>query len=280
MNIRFMVIDHDHASRHSIRLYLAGRPDFEMIGEADTFDEAVTTTGLLRPDVIFADAGLLPETGFFPSSAFSEDQRPLIVFLSADRHFALQAFDMGGVDFLLKPVHQDRFAMCLARIQNQIDSRRAKAKSFFLNTSRREMPSASCGNQERLSVTSRRRTLVIETSKIDWIGAAGDYSELHVAGATHLLREPLSALLNRLPANAFFRIHRSFVVNLDKVSGFKALRNQDFLVRMKDRTILRASRTFSEDFRTAIARREQCKVVTVDSPSVSSNSGAAHAIYV
>ncbi|HEY1214726.1 MAG TPA: LytTR family DNA-binding domain-containing protein [Bryobacteraceae bacterium] len=279
MSIRFMLIDHDHASRHSIRLYLAGRPDFEMIGEADTSDEAVTTTRLLRPDVIFADAGLLQETRFFVPSVFSEDQGPVMVFLSADQNFALQAFDVGGADFLLKPVRQDRFEVCLARIRNQIDSRRARTKSISGNTPRDEMPSVSCGNQERIAVTSRRRTLVIETSKIDWIGAAGDYSELHVAGATHLLREPLSVLLNRLPSDMFFRIHRSFVVNLNKVSGFKALRNQDFLVKMKDRTILRASRTFSEDFRTAIARQERREVATAGSSPVPSNSGAVSAIY-
>lgn len=278
MSIRFMLIDHDHASRHNILLYLAGRPDFDMIGEANTFEEAVTITRTLPPDVIFADVDLLQEKFFAPSIYFG-DQETMVVFLSADRHFALQAFDMGAADFLLKPVCQDRFEVCLTRIRSQIDSRRPKTKSMFLNPSRSEVPPASCGNQERIAVTSRRRTLVIETSKIDWVGAAGDYSELHVAGATHLLREPLSVLLNRLPSDMFFRIHRSFVVNLNKVSGFKALRNQDFLVKMKDRSILRASRTFSEDFRAAITRQERRKVATADSPSVPSNSGAARAIY-
>lgn len=279
MSIRFMLIDRDPASRHDIGLFLTGRSEFEKIGEASAIEEAVTKIRLLRPDVVFADVSLLQGLNFCTSSGYADDGKPILVFLSPYRHFALQAFDLGAADYLLKPIRQDRFEVCLARIRNQVDSRQQNTKCISKDASPREVPQALDEKLKHIAVKSRRRTVVLEPSEIDWIAAAGDYSEIHVAGAAHLLREPLSVLLSRLPPDVFFRIHRSFVVNLDRVSGFKALRNQDFLVRMKDRAILRASRTFSEDFRSAIARQGTRRVTNLDSFALSNNSGAQSAIY-
>jgi two-component system, LytTR family, response regulator len=182
----------------------------------------------------------------------SQPAKPLVVLLTTQRHYALQAFDLGAADFLVKPIRDDRFAITLSRLREQVSRRWGVERPAMRQT----ISASAVSIYRRITVTDRRRTHVIEANDIEWISAAGDYTELHVHGATHLLREPLSVLLGRLPANVFCRIHRSFVVNLNRVTGFKTLRNQDLLVKLKDKTVLRASRTFSDDLRRALT--QQC----------------------
>jgi len=274
-----MLIDNDRISRNSVRTHLADSRDFEAIGEATTAEQATAGIKLRQPDVIFADFGLLQEAGSFLASGYSDRHRPIVVFLATHQHLALQAFDLGAADFLLRPIRQDRFEVCLARIRSHLESRRTVEKLGSENLSPKSMSLTYGESQVRITITNRRRTHVIDTDEIDWIAAAGDYSEIHVARTTHLLREPLSVLLNRLPATTFCRIHRSFAVNLNRVSGFKALRNHDFLVRMKDRSILRASRTFSDDFRTAIALQGPRRHAALGLLPRLNDNGVSHALY-
>jgi two-component system LytT family response regulator len=199
---------------------------------------------------------MMQSSGFDLARLLCEPVNPIVVFLTAHKDYALQAFDLGATDYLLKPISDDRFEISLNRVRGQFARRRAADRHVEMETTRFSELHQGRNRSGRIIVTDRKRTNVIEVNAIEWISAAGDYSELHVGGATHLLREPLSVLLSRLPAHLFCRIHRSFVVNLSRVSGFKRLRNQDLLVRLKGRTVLRASRTFSDELRKAIT--QQC----------------------
>jgi two-component system, LytTR family, response regulator len=255
MSIRLLLIDRDSVERSALRSRLSGRDRFEVIGEASSAEDAVKKTMSLRPDAIFVDVRTMESAGLGVARLLSRPADPIVVFLATHKDYAWQAFDVGAADYLLKPMSDDRFEISLKRIQEQFGRRSSAVSDVVGNTAVYAQPSsyppAASG---RIAITDRKRTHVIETNEIEWIGAAGDYTELHVRGATHLLREPLSVLFGKLPAHVFCRIHRSFVVNLGKVSGFKALRNQDLLVRMKDRTVLRASRTFSHGLKKAIAQ--------------------------
>ena len=256
-SIRFILIDADPVTVSTVRTRLLRHHDFEMLAEASSGEDALTKIEVLQPDAIFVDIEMMESSGIELPQLFCQPVRPIVVFLTADRDYALEAFDLGAADCLLKPISDDRFEISLSRIRRQFAQRapvgiNAEPETARLDDTSHHRRSTSA----RIIVTDRRRTHVIEASEIEWIGAAGDYTELHVRGATHLLREPLFVLLSRLPANLFCRIHRSFVVNLSRVSGFKTLRNQDLLVRLKDRTILRASRTFSDELRKAIT--QQC----------------------
>jgi two-component system, LytTR family, response regulator len=250
--IRLLLIDSDPIAMSAMRTRLLAHGDFKIIAETSSGEEALRKICTLRPDAVLVDVATLEASGLNGADLLSQPAKPLVVLLTTQRHYALQAFDLGVADFLVKPVRDDRFAITLNRLREQVSHRFGTARPAIGAPIPPSVPSI----YRRITVTDRGRTHVFEAHDIEWISAAGDYTELHVHGATHLLREPLSVLLGRLPANVFCRIHRSFVVNLNRVSGFKTLRNQDLLVKLKDKTVLRASRTFSDDLRRTLT--QQC----------------------
>lgn len=250
--IRLLLIDSDPIAMSAMRTRLLAHGDFKIIAETSSGEEALRNTCTLRPDAVLVDVATLEASGLNGADLLSQSAKPLVVLLTTQRHYALQAFDLGVADFLVKPIRDDRFATTLNRLREQVSRRFGVGRPAMGAPIPPPLPSI----YRRITVTDRRRTHVFEVHDIEWISAAGDYTELHVHGATHLLREPLSVLLGRLPANVFCRIHRSFVVNLNWVSGFKTLRNQDLLVKLRDKTVLRASRTFSDDLRRALT--QQC----------------------
>ena len=251
--IRVLLIDTDSATTSRIRTHLRAHTDFELLVEASSgnIDARLTKH---QPDVIVIDVDLMESSGYDFARLMSNAMRPVLIFITTNTNYALRAFDLGAVDYLLKPLRDDRFEISLNRIREKLSHRRRPRSVIQDGTASQPLSDHHSAYPRDIIVTDRRGTHVIEPYDIEWIGAAGDYTELHVRDATHLLREPLSVLLGRLPVDAFCRIHRSSVVNLGKVSGLKTLRNQDLLVRLKDKTVLRASRTFSDELRRAITQ--------------------------
>lgn len=248
--IRLVLLDADALSVADIAARLRLHEDFEVVCETTSSADTFEKISVLRPDAILLNVEMLES--FDMARLLNQPSRPTIVFLTANRDYAFEAFEFGAADYLLKPISSPRLEMCLNRIREQFILRRlAKREAgraadvFKLRSLRAPVP-------VRIAVTDRRKTRLIEAQEIEWIGAACDYTELHIGDRTFLLREPISVLLGRLPASSFCRIHRSFAVNLNRVTGFVALRNQDLLVKLKDKTVLRASRTFSDGFRRAI----------------------------
>jgi len=257
-SIRVILIDSDPVAIAAVRARLLAHPDFKVIAEASSGADALIKICTLKPDAVLADVTTLEASRLAGADLLSQPVKPLVVFFSAHRHYALEAFELGAADCLVKPIRDDRFEITLNRLREQLARRWAVERPAVRES--RAWPALSIPRptflNHRITVTDRRHTHVVEANEIEWISAAGDYTEIHVRGTTHLLREPLSVLFRRLPVNLFCRIHRSFVVNLNRVAGFKTLRNQDLLVKLKDKTVLRASRTFSDDLRRALT--QQC----------------------
>ena len=252
-SIRVLLLDADPITTSKVRGHLRTHDDFELLvdGSSGDIDGRIAEH---QPDVLVVDVDLMESNGCDVAQLMNAAMRPVLVFITAHTSYALRAFDLGAADYLLKPLQEDRFAISLQRIREQLTHRRAARGFPSAAPPSRPLPELHPTSPRHITVTNRRRTHMIEPHDIEWIGAAGDYTELHVRGTTHLLREPLSVLLSRLPADAFCRIHRSSVVNLGKVSGLKTLRNQDLLVKLKDKTVLRASRTFSEKLKKAMTQ--------------------------
>lgn len=254
MSIRVMLVDDEPLARLGVRARLKTRPGFEVVAEASSGKEALQICSEVRPDALFLDIEMVSSSGLDVARLLNGSLKPVIVFLTAHRHYALQAFDVQAADYLVKPINESRFEISLARMREQVLARRqARAEIHPFPSS--STPDSGSPVSSRVAVVDRKRTRFVETADIDWVSAAGDYTELHVGQMTYLLREPLTALTGRLPSPLFCRIHRSFVVNLTRVSEFITLRNQDFLVKLKDGTRLRASRTFSDEFRKALVQR-------------------------
>jgi two-component system, LytTR family, response regulator len=257
MTIRLILIDDEPVARLGVRARLRKHKDFKIVEEASSAGEALEKIHRLRPDVILLDVEMVNSSGLDIARTLDEQPiKPIIVFLTAHRQYALQAFDVEAIDYLLKPINDVRFEITLNRIREAL---------AFQGTAESDGRTSHKGVSESLSkrtaafapiaVQEGKKTRLIEVTDVDWISAAGDYTKLHVRGSTHLLREPLSTLLGRLPPNVFYRIHRSFIVNLSRVRDFTTMRNQDLLLTLKDGTVLRASRTFSDELKKALLQR-------------------------
>ena len=221
--IRALIVDDEPLARRGVATMLAGEAGIELIGECGSGGEAVARIRSERPDLVFLDVEMPGGDGFEVLEALGSDLPPAVVFVTAYDRYALRAFEVGAIDYLLKPFDQMRFAKVLARARDWI----AQEKS----------------RDARLAVKSAGQVTLVKLSEIDWIEAADYYASLHVAGRTHLLRRSLADLEKELDGQGFCRVHRSALVNLDRVRGLATDEEGDYRVELADGTRLRLSRS-------------------------------------
>jgi two-component system, LytTR family, response regulator len=174
-----------------------------------------------------------------------KEQAPCIVFLTAHDEYALTAFDVEALDYLLKPIDDTRFSMCVDRARRMLALRRQEGhyeRLYGLLTAAQKEPGQV--PIRRFAVRRGNEVTFIQARDVDWIEGMGDYAGLHVGGRTHLLREALTSLESRLDRRQFLRIHRSTILQVDRIIRVEPLANRDALVTLRDRTTLRASRTY------------------------------------
>jgi len=242
MTLRVLVVDDEPLARGGVCARLATQPDVQVIGECADGAAALEAMRAQRPDLVFIDVQMPGLDGLDALERLPSAERPLAILLTAHAHFALRAFAVHALDYLLKPVDEDRFADALDRARQLLALRRrdpATAPAALVWASRFEV---------RLG----QRVQLVDAAQIDWIEAQGDYAGLHAGGRLHLLREPLHRLAARLDPAQFARIHRSAIVRLDRVAELQALSNRDSLLRLHDGTPLRASRTYVDALRAAL----------------------------
>jgi two-component system LytT family response regulator len=176
-----------------------------------------------------------------------------VVFLTAFDQYALRAFEVHATDYLLKPIDDVRFAEAIDRVQRTLQMERDTTLSERLESLLADMHAKRApGSSQRFAIRNGRRVFFITANEVEWIEAQGDYAALHVSGKTHLLREPLHILERRLDSSSFIRIHRSTIVRLDRIAEMQALANRDCLIRLKDKTTLRVSRSYSDRLQEAL----------------------------
>lgn len=250
MSIRVLVIDDEPLARGGVRARLAGHPDFSLMGECADGPSALAALRTQPPDLAFIDVQMPGMNGLEVLESLPPAQRPLIVLLTAYEQFALRAFQLRALDYLLKPIDDERFADALDRARQALALRRVD-----------RLPGQAVAPRyaRRFEVRLGQRVQLVGAGAIDWIEAQGDYAGLHVGERMHLLREPLHKLAGRLDPTQFTRIHRSAIVRLDRVAELQALSNRDHLLRLRDGTPLRASRTYVDALRAALLA-ERCEV--------------------
>ena len=242
--IRVMVVDDESLARDGVRARLTEHADLCWIGEARSGDEATEAIGRLQPDLVFMDVQMPGTNGIDALRRFAPAARPLAILLTAYDHFAVAAFELPALDYLLKPIDDQRFREALDRARAALRQRTrdggAKPRQTWA---------------QRLTVRVGQRTVIVAAGEVDWIEAEGDYAALHVGRQIYLLREPLHQLSLRLDPNQFLRIHRSAIVRIDSIAELVALSNRDCLLRLRDGTPLRASRTYVAQLHAALAAR-------------------------
>ncbi|MBD8656535.1 response regulator transcription factor [Oxalobacteraceae sp. CFBP 13730] len=233
MNIRVVIVDDEPLARLAVKLRLAQRSGFALVGEFGDGDSAHAGILALRPDLVFIDVEMPGKTGLEVLAALPPAQRPMAILLTAYDSFALQAFDLAALDYLLKPVDDERLDEALDRAQ----------QAFPYRAHGRTLPPAAPALRS-FSVRVGARTVLVPVAQVERIEADGDYATLHANGKTWLVRERLHNLAMQLDARQFHRVHRSTIVRLDMIAELRSLTNRDALLRLHDGSVLRASRTY------------------------------------
>jgi two-component system LytT family response regulator len=245
MKIRTLIVDDELLARKLIRKLLESAPEFEVVGECADGRDAVSAIRKVAPNLVFLDVQMPELGGFEVLKQIDTEQIPVVVFVTAYDKFALKAFEAHALDYLLKPVDEDRFSQTLERVKTYLNGRQNGAvQDRLLDLIHELAPQPK--TISRLAVKSAGRVVFLKVDEIDWIEAAGNYLELHTGKQSHLLRGRLSELERQLKPEQFFRIHRSTIVNLDRVKEFQPLFKGEGIVVLKDGSRLAASRSCSQ----------------------------------
>jgi len=240
MTLRTLVVDDEAPARRRIKRLLAEEPDVTIVGECGDGTSAVSAIASARPDLVFLDVQMPERDGFEVVKALPPGGLPAILFVTAHDRYALRAFDVHAVDYLLKPFTGERFRTALARARERIASHAPDPALAGLAADLRRRPAYLT----RLPVRSGGRTVFVDLESVDWLEAADNYVRVHVQRREHLVRETLAALDAQLDPDRFARIHRSVIVNVARIAEVRPTSHGDAEVLLRDGARLAVSRTW------------------------------------
>jgi two-component system, LytTR family, response regulator len=239
-DVRVLIVDDEAVARRRVRRLLAGEPDVQIVGEAGDGRSAVAEIARTSPDLVLLDVQMPELDGFEVVENLPRDHLPAMIFVTAYDRYALQAFDVHAIDYLLKPFTPERFRTALDRARDRV-----RRRDHDIGVERLvEELRAGRRHLARLLVRSGRRIVVLDVDQIDWIQAADNYVSVRSAGRDYLLRDALGNLERQLDPARFVRIHRSVIVNVNRIEALEPATHGDFDVRLRDGTRLTLSRTF------------------------------------
>ena len=236
-------MDDEPLARDNLRLALAGISGTEIVAECADGDAAIAAIRERRPDVVFLDIQMPGRDGFEVIEEIGVPNMPEVVFVTAFDENALQAFEVQALDYLLKPFDDERFEAALQRARERIRQQQGGDLDIRLRALLEEVRGGS-GYLQRLVVPTGNRSVFIRTEQIDWIEAERNYIRLHVGGRAYLLRENLSRIEASLDPGRFCRIHRSTIVNIDRIQAVESLFRGEYLVVLHDGTKLTSGRRY------------------------------------
>jgi two-component system, LytTR family, response regulator len=244
--IRVLIVDDEPLARDRVRGLAAGQPDLEVVGEAADGQAAIEAIESLRPDLVFLDIQMPGMDGLEMVGHLERGMVPAIVFVTAYDQFAIQAFELHAIDYLLKPFDDERFAAALGRVRSWL-GRAAPAEDLSGRLEALLAGLRPAGRlPDRLAIKSGGRVVLLRLEEIDWVEAADNYVNLHAGTESHLLRETMNALEKRLPPDRFLRISRSTMVNLDRIKELQPLFHGEYAVILRDGTRVTLSRGYRD----------------------------------
>ena len=243
--IQAFIADDEPLARDWLRTLLLEEPGVTLAGEAGDGREAVTALQATRPDLLFLDVQMPELDGFDVLRALDPEALPVVVFVTAYDQHALKAFDVHALDYLLKPFERDRFRVAMERARESLAPRGGEAAARRL-VALIESLGAKSGRLERVAVKTDGVIKLVRLADVDYIEAAGRYVTLHVGEDQHLLRETMNDLETQLDAAVFARVHRSAIVNLDRIKELKTESHGEVTIVLADGRTLRWSRSYRE----------------------------------
>ncbi|HEX8567881.1 MAG TPA: LytTR family DNA-binding domain-containing protein [Pyrinomonadaceae bacterium] len=243
--MKVLIVDDEPLARERVRRHLRDEPGVEIVGEAGNGREAVAAIEEKTPDLVFLDVQMPEMNGFDVLKALEENKIPAIVFTTAYDKYAIQAFEFHALDYLLKPFSRERFRRSVRHAREQLENSRQSGNIDERLVSLLENLKAK-KYLERIVVKNSGRVFFIKTDEIDWIEAAGNYLKLHVGRDAHLIRETMQSIEAKLDPEKFFRIHRSTLVQIDRIKELHPLFGGDYAVILRNGTELNLSRNYRE----------------------------------
>jgi two-component system LytT family response regulator len=246
--IRALIVDDEPLAREGLRMRLQRESDIELVGEARGADEAVEMITRLRPDLVLLDVQMPGGDGFEVLERIAGEHLPEIVFVTAFEEHAVRAFEVNALDYLLKPVEEERFGQALARARGELALGAERRSGHRLASLLEGMPGSSAAGRslQRFVARDRGRYVLVRVDQVRWIKAEGNYVALHTGRGSYLVRGSLRELEARLDPQRFARIHRSAIVNLDVVDSVVPTDAGDFQVVLDDGARIPMSRTYRE----------------------------------
>jgi two-component system, LytTR family, response regulator len=252
--ISVLVVDDEPPARRRILSLLAEQPDLEVVGECGNGREAIAAILELRPDLVFLDVQMPEVNGFDVIETIGPAAMPVVVFATAYDEFALRAFDAHALDYLLKPFDQERFERTLERVRFELRRVRADGEDERLRALVRALRGEGA-RLERLPVRVGQRTRLIALDDVDYMEARSNYVRLHVGERSYLVRDTLSGLEARLDRERFLRIHRSLIVNRERVEEVESLFAGEYVLYLRGGVRLTSGRTYRAALEVAFGLR-------------------------
>ncbi|HKF42885.1 MAG TPA: response regulator [Thermoanaerobaculia bacterium] len=245
--MRVLIVDDEPPAREWLRELLSGQPDVEVLGECESGREAIEAIERTRPELVFLDVQMPGLDGFEVLREIRPECMPAVVFVTAHDRHALRAFDSQALDYLLKPFDAERLERALARARTRLSAPDPLAWTRrLLDLIESRMPASSL---DRLVIRSGRGILFLKPQDVDWVHAEGNYVRIHAGKESHLVRETMNDLEARLPPTRFARIHKSILVNTERIREIQPLLNGGHVVLLTDGTKLTWSRGYRSRLR-------------------------------
>ena len=259
--LKALIVDDEELARRGLDIRLQKFDDVEVCGECRNGREAIDAVREKSPDIVFLDVQMPGIDGFEVLRRLSGSSMPIVIFVTAYDEFALKAFDANALDYLLKPINDDRLAEAIERARHSLDEKSAdhqrdKLLKFVCELTGREMTldaalAEASGDArqfpKRLAIRDGAETACVDVDEIDWIDAAGDYMCVHAAGNTYVLRGTMKHLEEVLNPETFVRVHRSAIVNRHRVTSMRPHRNGEYFLRLGKDTELKLSRKYKNN---------------------------------
>jgi two-component system LytT family response regulator len=251
MRLRVLVVDDEPLARQGLKLLLGHQPQVQSVAEARNGREAVALIRELKPDLVILDVQMPRTDGFAVVHAIGAGRMPPVIFVTAHDQYAIRAFEVAAIDYLLKPVTKERFAVAFERaigrlqgLPHEESTRQVLAMLDAVANPPRPL--------ERFAVRSGERTLFVPVDDVEWIEAFQNYVRLHAGPAAHLLHVPLNTIEGVLAPDRFLRIHRSHIVNLRRIAQLWSIAHGQYVVELESGHRLQSGRTYSERIRRAL----------------------------
>ena len=270
--LRTVIVDDEPLARRLLQALLAEIPEIELIAQCKNGREAIQVTQDLAPDLLVLDIQMPVISGFDVVKELQSELMPMVIFCTAYQRYALDAFDLHAVDYLLKPVDEGRLQRAVQRAMVRFidDNKTGEHKTALVGAieeiakkvaGRSDVKNPELSSDEalaadrKIAIRDNDIIVLVDTDDIDWVDAAGDYMCVHVQGVTHIMRSTLKTLMSRLDSEKFKRIHRSTLVNLDRIERVTALPKGEYILDLDCDERLKVSRNYRQAIKDYLVGR-------------------------